>query len=330
MALDRKLETSLGGLEKRLNGIIDEVGAHIKDQLHNFIDMFTRQNQSSLKGSTSNIPESTGRSFATSFSTQYGVVSPVFIHAGTIQGLHNIHGSFNVPTMPGTLASRNSTINKISHSSVHSHSGVTNSGGMSVVGSPRYSNGTNGVGGSILGILLTSAAIGNWDAVPRMGVSLILGNAKSRITSSMGNIVRGGNIGKNFSYSEVDRAAKAKGQSEIAEKEVLVEGYSSKHKEKGVVEFITWNQSGATDIGARIFSHISDLPKSEEQLDLEQNIDLLDKSVTRQVGVGAGNGNACDVYPRRGQDWMVHMQLKAFIKDLNQNGENIKGNWGHS
>ena len=30
---------------------------------------------------------------------------------GTIQGLHNIHGSFNIPNMPGSLASRNSTIN---------------------------------------------------------------------------------------------------------------------------------------------------------------------------------------------------------------------------
>lgn len=30
---------------------------------------------------------------------------------GTIQGLHSIHGNFNIPNMPGSLASRNSTIN---------------------------------------------------------------------------------------------------------------------------------------------------------------------------------------------------------------------------
>ena len=56
---------------------------------------------------------------------------------------------------------------------------------------------------------------------------------------------------------------------------------------------------------------------------MEQNIDLLDKLVTKQVGVGAENSNACDVYPRWGQDWMVHMQLKVFIKDLDQNGDEI-------
>ncbi|GMP55806.1 hypothetical protein CsSME_00020516 [Camellia sinensis var. sinensis] len=138
--------------------------------------------QSSLNGSASNLPDGTGRSFATSFSAQSGAASPVFHHTGTIQGLHNLHGSFNVPNMPGTLASRNSTVNnvpsswvqqptgslssgrfasnnlpvalsQISHGSSHGHSGVTNRGGMSVVGSPRFSNSANGVGGSIPGIM---------------------------------------------------------------------------------------------------------------------------------------------------------------------------------
>ncbi|KAK9280552.1 hypothetical protein L1049_014245 [Liquidambar formosana] len=182
---------------------------------------------SSLNGSASNLPDSTGRSFATSFSGQSGAASPVFHHTGSIQGLHNIHGSFNVPNMPGNLASRNSTINsvpsggvqqptgslssgrfasnnlpvalsQISHGSSHGHSGVTNRGGISVVGSPGYSS-TNGVGGSIPGILPTSAAIGNRSAVPGLGVSPILGNAGPRITSSMGNMVGGGNIGRSIS-----------------------------------------------------------------------------------------------------------------------------------
>ncbi|EOY34183.1 PREDICTED: probable NOT transcription complex subunit VIP2 isoform X4 [Theobroma cacao] len=183
---------------------------------------------SSINGSASNLPDSSGRSFATSFSGQSGAASPVFHHTGTIQGLHNIHGSFNVPNMPGTLTSRNSTLNNVpsggvqqptgslsggrftsnnlpvalsqlSHGSSHGHSGVTNRGGISVVGNPGFSSNTNGVGGSIPGILPTSAAIGNRNAVPGLGVSPILGNAGPRITSSMGNMVGGGNIGRSIS-----------------------------------------------------------------------------------------------------------------------------------
>ncbi|XP_059660678.1 probable NOT transcription complex subunit VIP2 [Cornus florida] len=183
---------------------------------------------SSLNGSSSNLPDSTGRSFATSFSAQSGAASPVFNHSGTIQGLHNINGGFNVPNMPGTLASRNSTVNNVhssglqqptgslssgrfasnnlpvalsqmSHGSSHGHSGVTNRGGMSVVGNPGYSSSTNGAGGSIPGILPTSAAIGNRSTVTGLGVSPIIGNSGPRIASSVGNIVGGGNIGRTIS-----------------------------------------------------------------------------------------------------------------------------------
>ncbi|PQQ11319.1 putative NOT transcription complex subunit VIP2 isoform X1 [Prunus yedoensis var. nudiflora] len=181
---------------------------------------------SSLNGSASNLPDSSGR-FATSFSGQSGAASPVFHHTGTIQGFNNIHGSFNVPNMQGTLTSRNSTLNNVpsggvqqptgslsggrftsnnlpvalsqlSHGSSHGHSGVTNRGGISVVGNPGFSSSTNGIGGSIPGILPTSAAIGNRNAVPGL-VSPILGNAGPRITSSMGNMVGGGNIGRSIS-----------------------------------------------------------------------------------------------------------------------------------
>ncbi|CAK9169562.1 unnamed protein product [Ilex paraguariensis] len=183
---------------------------------------------SSLNGSASNHPDSTGRSFATSFSAQSGAASPGFHHTGTIQGMHNIHGSFNVPNMPGTLGSRNSAINnvpssgvqqstgnlssgrftsnnipiplsQISHGSSHSHSMVTNRGGMNVVGSPGFSSSTNGVGGSIPGILPNSAAIGSRSAVAGLGVSPILGNAGPRMTSSVGNMAGGGNIGRSMS-----------------------------------------------------------------------------------------------------------------------------------
>ncbi|KAK7262398.1 hypothetical protein RJT34_29970 [Clitoria ternatea] len=180
---------------------------------------------SSLNGSASNLPDGAGRSFATSFSGQSGAASPIFHHTGGIQGLHNLHSSFNVPNIPGTLTSRNSTINNVpsggvqqpagslssgrfapnnlpvalsqlSHGSSHGHSGVTNRGGISVVGNPGFSSSTNGVGGSIPGILPTSAAVGNRNAVPGLGVSPILGNTGPRITSSVGNMVGGGNIGR--------------------------------------------------------------------------------------------------------------------------------------
>ena len=85
---------------------------------------------------------------------------------------------------------------QLSHGSCHGHSGVTNRGGISGVGNPGFSSSTNGVGGSIPGILPTSAAIGNRNAVPGLGVSPILGNAGPRITSSVGNMVGGGNIGR--------------------------------------------------------------------------------------------------------------------------------------
>ncbi|BBH04872.1 NOT2 / NOT3 / NOT5 family [Prunus dulcis] len=218
--------------------------------MNNLFTYYVNLAQSSLNGSGSNLPDSSGR-FATSFSGQSGAASPVFHHtgglllldflvfvlklvelkvssAGTIQGFNNIHGSFNVPNMQGTLTSRNSTLNNVpsggvqqptgslsggrftsnnlpvalsqlSHGSSHGHSGVTNRGGISVVGNPGFSSSTNGIGGSIPGILPTSAAIGNRNAVPGLGVSPILGNAGPRITSSMGNMVGGGNIGRSIS-----------------------------------------------------------------------------------------------------------------------------------
>uniref|UniRef100_M1CZ16 CCR4-NOT transcription complex subunit n=1 Tax=Solanum tuberosum TaxID=4113 RepID=M1CZ16_SOLTU len=183
---------------------------------------------SSLNGSASNLPDNSGRSFPSSFSPQSGAASPLYHHSGSIQGLHNVHGSFNVPNMPGTLGSRNTAINnvptsgvqqsgnslsggrfasnnipvalsQISQGSSHGHSGMTSRGGMSVVGNPGYSSNNNGVGGSIPGILPTSAAIGNRSSVQGLGMSTILGNAGPRMSNSVGNIVGGGNIGRNIS-----------------------------------------------------------------------------------------------------------------------------------
>ncbi|XP_042067994.1 probable NOT transcription complex subunit VIP2 [Salvia splendens] len=183
---------------------------------------------SSLNGSTSSLPDSTGRSYTPSFSVQSGAGSPVYHHAGNIQGLHNLHGNFNVPNMPGALGSRSTTMNniassglqqasgnlstgrfssnnlpvalsQISHSNTHVHSGMASRGGMSVIGNQGYSSSTNGVGGSIPGILPTSAAISNRTSVSGLGISPVLGNAGQRMASSMGSIVGGGSIGRNIS-----------------------------------------------------------------------------------------------------------------------------------
>ncbi|KAK6142204.1 hypothetical protein DH2020_000001 [Rehmannia glutinosa] len=213
---------------------------------------FSHLELSSLNGSSSSLPDSTGRSFSSSFSAQSGAGSPVYHHTGELfvgritvfffyisvivsvvltgnmQGLHNIHGNFNVPNMPGALGSRSTTMNnipssgvpqaggnlssgrfasnnlpvalsQISHSGAHVHSGMASRGGMSVIGNQGYNGSTNGVGGSIPGILPTSAAIGNRTSVPGLGVNPVLGNSGPRITSSVGNIVGGGNIGRNIS-----------------------------------------------------------------------------------------------------------------------------------
>ncbi|KAJ4725905.1 CCR4-NOT transcription complex subunit 2 [Melia azedarach] len=145
---------------------------------------------SSLNGSASNIPDGTGRSFATSFSGQSGAASPVFHHAGTIQGLHNIHGSFNVPNMPGTLTSRNSTINNVPTGGVQQPTGSLSSG--------RFASNNLPVA---LSQLSHGSSHGHSGVTNRggLGVSPILGNAGPRITSSMGNMVGGGNMGRSMS-----------------------------------------------------------------------------------------------------------------------------------
>ncbi|WJX69534.1 putative NOT transcription complex subunit vip2 [Trifolium repens] len=142
---------------------------------------------SSLNGSASNLPDGAGRSFTTSFSSQSGAASPIYQHTGGIQGLHNMHGSFNIPNMPSTLTSRNSTINSMPTGAVQQPASSLSSGrftsnnlpaALSQLshGSSHGQSGVNSRGG--------------------LGVSPILGNAGPRITSSMGNMVAGGNIGR--------------------------------------------------------------------------------------------------------------------------------------
>ncbi|XP_062012773.1 probable NOT transcription complex subunit VIP2 isoform X2 [Rosa rugosa] len=140
---------------------------------------------SSLNGSASNLPDSSGR-FATSFSGQSGAASPVFHHAGSIQGLHNLHGSFNVPNMPGTLTSRNSTLTNVPSGGVQQPTGSLSGG--------RFSSNNLPVA---LSQLSHGSSHGHSGVTNRGGQ--ILGNAGPRITSSMGNMVGGGNIGRSIS-----------------------------------------------------------------------------------------------------------------------------------
>ncbi|KAL8252588.1 hypothetical protein R6Q59_036281 [Mikania micrantha] len=178
-------------------------------------------NNSSLNRSSSNLQDNIGaQPFSTSFSAQSGAPSPVFQHSGSMQGLHNIHGSFNVPNMSrnstignvpssglqqpsGNLSSGRFTSNlpvplsQISHGNSHGHPGLANRGvpgAMGVVGNPGFSSGLNAVGSSIPGILPTSATIGN--RINTGGVSSMLGNSGQRITGLTGNIIGGGNVGR--------------------------------------------------------------------------------------------------------------------------------------
>lgn len=182
---------------------------------------------SSANGSTSNLPDSAGRPFATSLSSQPATAQG-FHHSGGMQGLHGIHGNFNIPNMPGSLPSRNPTmsgapssgvqqlggsisngrfasnnlqvgISQLSHGSSHGHSGVTNRGGVSIVGNPGFSNTMSGVGGSVPVISSSSASLGNRNSISGFGTTPILGNVGPRITSSMGNIIGGNNIGRSIS-----------------------------------------------------------------------------------------------------------------------------------
>lgn len=178
--------------------------------------------ESMLNSSSSNLPDSTstGRPFATSFSGQSGS-TPVFHHSG----MHNLHGSYNMPSMPTALSSRNSglggvpssgvhqpsgnlssgrftsnnipvALSQLSHGGLHGHSGLTNRGGLNVVGTHTYSSSMNGVGSVPGGS--ASGTVGNRGAIAGLGVSPLVGNAAPRISSSVGNLAGGGGAGSNL------------------------------------------------------------------------------------------------------------------------------------
>ncbi|PKU61551.1 putative NOT transcription complex subunit VIP2 [Dendrobium catenatum] len=179
------------------------------------------EEKSNLGGSNSSLSDATGRAFASSFSAQ-SANAPSFHHSGGMQGLHhNMQGNF-VPNIPGSVASRNSTMTAVPSSGLqqpgssissgrfssnnlpiamsqisHGLSGITERGGISVAGNPGFSSNINGVGGSIPGFS-SGAPAGNHNAIPGMGVNPILGNLGSRMSSSAGNISAGVNIGRSI------------------------------------------------------------------------------------------------------------------------------------
>jgi len=79
----------------------------------------------------------------------------------------------------------------------HAHSAVSGRG-MNVGAGPAFSSSMN-IGGNIQGLSSSLGAGGSRNSVPGMSVSPSLGNLGPRITSSVGNIVGGSNIGRNIS-----------------------------------------------------------------------------------------------------------------------------------
>ncbi|CAH8385127.1 unnamed protein product [Eruca vesicaria subsp. sativa] len=159
-----------------------------------------------VNGSASSLSDGSGRTFTSSFS---GAASPLFHHAGgfrcfsvlimsrvpsglmyfgcflcigSIQGLHNMHGSFNVS---------NSGVNGLSSAGVQQQNGSLSNG--------RFASSNLPVGLSQISYGSSYGHSGLTNRGGGLGVSPILGNAGSRIQSSMGNMVGGGSMGMDLS-----------------------------------------------------------------------------------------------------------------------------------
>ncbi|KAL6620441.1 hypothetical protein ACP70R_035580 [Stipagrostis hirtigluma subsp. patula] len=173
---------------------------------------------SNISGAASNLRDSTGRSFTSSFSGQSGSL-PGFHHSSS----HNIHGNLNLTNMSGSLAPRNASMTGLPSPGVqqpggsissgrfpsntlqasmsqipHGHSGISSRGGMNVGGGPVFSSSMNAIGGSIQGLSSNLANMGNRNSAPGLAASPVLGNLGPRITNS-GNIVGGSSIGRSIS-----------------------------------------------------------------------------------------------------------------------------------
>ncbi|PVH62203.1 hypothetical protein PAHAL_3G236300 [Panicum hallii] len=161
---------------------------------------------SNISGATSNLRDSTGRSFASSFSGQSGSL-PGFHHSGS----HNIHGNLNLTNISGSLAPRNNSMAGIPSPGVqqpggsissgrfpsnnlqasisqipHGHSGISNRGASPVLGNlgPRMTNSGNIVGGSNIGRSISSAGLSMPGIASRMNLS---GNSGSGAINIQGS-----------------------------------------------------------------------------------------------------------------------------------------------
>lgn len=195
---------------------------------------------SGLNGSNSNLSDNAGRVFATSFSAQSGSSGAVLNQSGgNLQGLHNLHGSFNMSNIPGSYASRNSTnlgglpnsvqqapgsvsngryainslpnaLSQLSLGSSHAHSGGANTGGPGVL--PNMGNTgrvTSSIGGLVGGINgARGASSGGVANIP--GLASRLNLSAPQVVSMLGNSYSGAGVplsqnqfqagNNNFSY----------------------------------------------------------------------------------------------------------------------------------
>ncbi|AQK86824.1 putative NOT transcription complex subunit VIP2 [Zea mays] len=130
---------------------------------------------SNISGGPSNLRDSTGRPFTSSFSGQSGSL-PGFHHSGCI------HGNLNLANISGSLAPRNNSMAGIPSAGVQQPSGGISSG--------RFP--PNNLQASLSQIPHGHSGISN------RGASPVLGNLGPRIASS-GNILGGSNIGRSIS-----------------------------------------------------------------------------------------------------------------------------------
>ncbi|XP_027181310.1 probable NOT transcription complex subunit VIP2 [Coffea eugenioides] len=130
--------------------------------------------QSGMNGSNSNNPDATGRAF------------PSQTGSGNMQGLHGIHGNFNISNMGGTFGSRNSAMLSGPPGGVQQVSGSGSSGRFTINNLPAAlsqlslasSHGHPGVTNN-----------GGSGALPNLGNS-------GRVANPMANYVSGGNIAR--------------------------------------------------------------------------------------------------------------------------------------
>ncbi|XP_062231687.1 probable NOT transcription complex subunit VIP2 isoform X2 [Phragmites australis] len=153
---------------------------------------------SNISGATSNLRDSTGRSFTSSFSGQSGSL-PGFHHSAPRNASMTGLPSPGVQQPGGSISSGRFPSNNLQASMSqipHGHSGISNRG-MNVGRTPVFSSSMNAIG-SIQGLSSNLANVGNRNSAPGLAASPLLGNLGPQITNS-GSIVGGSNIGRSIS-----------------------------------------------------------------------------------------------------------------------------------